>query len=116
MSVTIEGKQDTMPFRNVTVNRFSRLERIWGDPRYEREVKYARIKVEHNGDIPCIVDLPLNYSPKNWLGFCTTLDMGTFLPPPIFIEIGTLPCPGITAWINGPSDPTFPDSYWKGMF
>ena len=33
------------------------------------EVPYSQILIEHTGNVPCVVELPLNHSPKLWLGW-----------------------------------------------
>jgi len=55
------------PLRNVTVDRFTREK--GGGQEYRRIYHCARISVEHKGTVPCVMEMPLNYSPKRWLGW-----------------------------------------------
>jgi len=53
------------------------------------DVTYTKVIVNHKGNIPCVIELPLNYSPKRWLGW------GIF-----FISMGGLTL-GLGAYYSG---------------
>jgi hypothetical protein len=46
-------------------------------------VAYTRIRVEHRGEIPCAIELPLNYSPKVWFWWGVVL-LGSIVPAWLF--------------------------------